>query len=73
MAKLLRIADFINQLRLLPRFMLLMITFMTYDVTAWAMSLGDTITTQQTALVSVIVTAFTGLFSVWLNNEMKKD
>lgn len=58
------------QWQLLPRFMMLMITFSSWRVTEWFMTLPAP-STQQSALVSVVTGAFTGAFAVWLGNERK--
>jgi len=56
--------------RILPRFMMFIMTFMYIRVIEWGMSLED-ITTQQSAMVSVVSGAMTGAFAVWLGSEKK--
>jgi len=56
--------------RILPRFMMFIMTFMYIRVIEWGMSLED-ITTQQSAMVSVVSGAMTGAFAVWLGSERK--
>jgi hypothetical protein len=55
---------------LLPRFMMIAMTVMSWRVVEWFMTLTDP-TTQQSALVSVVTGAMTGAFAVWLNHEGK--
>jgi len=54
--------------KILPRFMMLMMSVSAWRVVEWFMLLPDP-TTQQSALVSVVTGAMTGAFAVWLNNE----
>jgi len=54
--------------KILPRFMMLMMSVSGWRVVEWFMLLPDP-TTQQSALVSVVTGAMTGAFAVWLNNE----
>jgi hypothetical protein len=56
--------------KILPRFMMFVMTFMYIRVIEWGMSLED-ITTQQSAMVSVVSGAMTGAFAVWLGSEKK--
>ena len=56
--------------KILPRFMMFIMTFMYIRVIEWGMSLED-ITTQQSAMVSVVSGAMTGAFAVWLGSERK--
>ena len=56
--------------KILPRFMMFTMTFMYIRVIEWGMSLED-ITTQQSAMVSVVSGAMTGAFAVWLGSERK--
>jgi|TARA_B100002019_G_scaffold266961_1_gene257684 hypothetical protein len=57
--------------KLLPRAMMLAMTFMAYQVVQWFMDLGPAATTQQTAFVSTVVGAMTGAFAVWMGHETK--
>lgn len=52
----------------MPRLMMFVMTVMYIRVIEWGMSLDD-ITTQQSAMVSVVSGAMTGAFAVWLSNE----
>jgi hypothetical protein len=56
--------------KLLPRFMMCVMTIMYIRVVEWGMSL-EAITTQQSAMVSVVSGAMTGAFAVWLGSEKK--
>lgn len=56
--------------KLLPRFMMFVMTIMYIRVIEWGMSLDD-ITTQQSAMVSVVSGAMTGAFAVWLGSEKR--
>jgi len=56
--------------KILPRLMMFVMTFMYIRVIEWGMSLDD-ITTQQSAMVSVVTGAMTGAFAVWLGSERK--
>jgi len=56
--------------KILPRLMMFVMTFMYIRVIEWGMSLED-ITTQQSAMVSVVTGAMTGAFAVWLGSERK--
>lgn len=65
-------ADKILKMKLLPRGMMLASTFMAWNVVDWFMALGAEATTQQTAFVSTVIGAFTGLFGIWMNGESKE-
>jgi len=56
--------------KLLPRFMMLVMTIMYIRVIEWFMSIPqDEVTSQATALTATVTGAMTGAFAVWLNNE----
>ena len=57
--------------KVIPRLMMFVMTVMYIRVVEWGMSLED-ITTQQSAMVSVVSGAMTGAFAVWLGSEAKK-
>jgi hypothetical protein len=57
--------------KIIPRLMMFVMTIMYIRVVEWGMSLDD-ITTQQSAMVSVVSGAMTGAFAVWLGSEAKK-
>ena len=54
--------------RILPRFMMLVMTIMYIRVIEWGISLDD-LSTQQSAMISVVSGAMTGTIAVWLNSE----
>jgi hypothetical protein len=58
----------ILQYRLMPRIMMLVMTVMYIKVVNWGMSLDD-LSTQQSAMISVVSGAMTGTIAVWLNSE----
>ena len=56
--------------KLLPRLMMFVMTVMYIRCIEWALSQPD-LSTQQSALISVVTGAMTGAFAVWLGNENK--
>ena len=56
--------------KILPRFMMLVMTLMSWRVVEWFMSLEDP-SNAQAGLVSVVTGAMTGAFAVWMNHEGK--
>ena len=56
--------------KIMPRFMMLVMTIMYIRVIEWGMSLDD-LSTQQSAMISVVSGAMTGAFAVWLGSEKK--
>jgi hypothetical protein len=54
--------------KLLPRFMMLVMTVMYIRCIEWALSMPD-LSTQQAGLISVVTGAMTGAFAVWLSHE----
>ena len=54
--------------KIMPRLMMLVMTLMYIRVIEWGMSLDD-LTTQQSAMISVVSGAMTGAFAVWLGSE----
>ena len=58
----------ILQYKLMPRLMMLVMTIMYIKVINWGMSLGD-LSTQQSAMISVVSGAMTGTIAVWLGSE----
>mgnify|MGYP006424834681 FL=1 len=58
----------ILQYRLMPRIMMLVMTVMYIKVVNWGMSLDD-LSTQQSAMISVVSGAMTGTIAVWLSSE----
>ena len=55
---------------LLPRFMMGVMTLMSWRVVEWFMTLPDP-SPAQAGLVSVVTGAMTGAFAVWMNHENK--
>jgi hypothetical protein len=58
----------ILEYKLLPRFMMLVMTIMYVRCIEWALSMPD-ISTQQASLISVVTGAMTGTIAVWLSHE----
>ncbi len=56
--------------RLLPRFMMLVMTLMSWRCAEWFMSL-ESPEASQSAFVSVVMGAMTGAFAVGMNHEGK--
>lgn len=56
--------------KLMPRLMMLVMTFMYIQVLYWFMDLSpEAMTSQATALTATVTGAMTGAFSVWLGHE----
>ena len=56
--------------KVLPRFMMLASTIMSWRCAELFMDLPDP-TSQQSAFVSVVVGAMTGVFGIWMGHEHK--
>ena len=54
--------------KLLPRFMMFVMTVVYVRSIEWALSMPD-ISTQQASLISVVSGSMTGAFAVWLSHE----
>ena len=54
--------------KIMPRFMMLVMSVMYIRVLEWGMSLDD-LSTQQSSMISVCSGAMTGAFAVWLGSE----
>tara|TARA_R110000803_G_scaffold41731_1_gene89673 strand:+ start:4972 stop:5166 length:195 start_codon:yes stop_codon:yes gene_type:complete len=54
--------------KIIPRLMMLVMTLMYIRVIEWGISLDD-LSTQQSAMISVVSGAMTGAFAVWLGSE----
>ena len=65
-------AEQVLKWKILPRFMMLVMTLMSWRCAEWFMSLEDP-TAPQSAFVSVVMGAMTGAFGVWMSNEGKKS
>jgi hypothetical protein len=58
--------------KVLPRFMMLASTMMSWRCAEWFMDL-DSPTSQQSAFVSVVMGVMTGVFGIWMGHEHKGD
>ena len=58
----------ILQYKLMPRLMMFVMTIMYIKVINWGRSLDD-LSTQQSAMISVVSGAMTGTIAVWLGSE----
>jgi len=56
--------------KIMPRLMMLVMSIMYIRVIEWGMSLDD-LSTQQSAMISVVSGAMTGTIAVWLGSEKK--
>ncbi len=54
--------------KIMPRLMMLVMTLMYIRCIEWALTQPD-LTTQQSALISVVTGAMTGAFAVWVGSE----
>jgi len=63
-------ARFIDDLKILPRIMMIAVTVLTYQSVHWYMALPDP-SIQQSGLVSVCMGALTGCFGIFLGRESK--
>ena len=66
-------ANYLDELKILPRLAFLCQIILTWKVCLWYMSLGITATTQQTTFVSIVVSSFSASFALWLGKEAKTD
>ena len=58
----------LDEWKVLPRLMMLVMTVMYIRCIEWALTQPD-LSTQQSALISVVAGAMTGAFAVWLGSE----
>jgi hypothetical protein len=58
--------------RILPRFMMLTMTLMSWRCAEWFMNL-EAPTAAQSAFVSVVMGAMTGAFGIWMGHENKES
>tara|TARA_R100001230_G_C5594089_1_gene109554 strand:- start:132 stop:338 length:207 start_codon:yes stop_codon:yes gene_type:complete len=65
-------AETIIKLKILPRFMMLASTIMSWRCAEWFMDL-DTPTASQSAFVSVVMGVMTGVFGIWMGHEHKGE
>ena len=68
-------ATIIDEYKIFPRIMMLVLTILTYQAVHWYMSLPPDFEniTEAAALVSVCMGALTGCFGIWINKEAKTD
>ena len=62
----------IDEYKIFPRLMMLVVTILTYQATHWFMNLPDP-SNAQAGLVSVCMGALTGCFGIWMNKESKTN
>jgi hypothetical protein len=62
----------LDELKIIPRLMMIAITIMCFQVLQWAMSL-ENLSLEQSGLCSVIFGCFSACFAVFLNKEAKTD
>ena len=58
--------------KILPRFMMLASTIMSWRCAEWFMDLSEP-TMQQSAFVSVVMGVMTGIFGIWMGHEHKGE
>ena len=64
---------FIDDWKVIPRLMMLVMTLMYIRVIEWFMALSAAdMTSQATALTATVTGSMTGAFGLWLGNEAKK-
>lgn len=64
---------FIDDWKVVPRLMMLVMTVMYIRVIEWFMQLSaDDMTSQAAALTATVTGAMTGAFGLWLGSEAKK-
>ena len=61
-------ATIIDDYKVFPRLMMLVVTILTYQAVHWFMSLPDP-SVAQSVLVSVCMGALTGCFGIWMGKE----
>lgn len=64
-------AEQVLKWKLIPRLMILVMTGVYIRVIEWGISL-ETLSTQQSAMISVVTGAMTGSLAVFLNSEKAK-
>ena len=65
-------ATIIDDYKVFPRLMMLVVTILTYQAVHWFMSLPDP-SVAQSGLVSVCMGALTGCFGIWMVKEAKSE
>ena len=66
-----KVLDASKKHQVLPRAMMIIMTYQYFNVTNWFMDL-DSPSNSQAALVSVVTGAMTGAFGLWLGHEAKE-
>ena len=61
---------FLDNYKIFPRLMMLVVTILTYQSVHWYMALPDP-TIQQSGLVSVCAGMLTGCYAIWMGGEKK--
>lgn len=63
----------LDEWKVLPRVMMLVMTIMYIRVIEWFMSLPqDVVSTQATALTATVTGALTGAYAIWMGKEVKQ-
>ena len=63
----------LDEWKVLPRIMMLVMTIMYIRVIEWFMSLPqDVVSTQATALTATVTGALTGAYAIWMGKEVKQ-
>ena len=60
----------LDEWKVLPRLMMLVMTLMYIRCLEWALSQPD-LSTAQAGLISVVTGAMTGSFAIWMGKEVK--
>ena len=63
-------ATVIDEYKVFPRLMMLVVTILTYQSVHWYMSLPNP-SLEQSGLVSICMGALTGCFGIWMGKEAK--
>ena len=68
-------ATIIDEYKIFPRIMMMVVTVLTYQAVHWYMSLPPEFEniTEAAGLVSVCMVASTGCFGIWMHKETKTD
>ena len=61
----------LDEWKVLPRIMMLVMTLMYIRCLEWALSQPD-LSTAQAGLISVVTGAMTGSFAIWMGKEVKQ-
>ena len=68
-------ATIIDEYKIFPRIMIMVVTVLTYQAVHWYMSLPPDFEniTEAAGFVSVCIGALTGCFGIWMHKEAKTD